>query len=335
MFTAPAVNDQVVIYTSKAGIFAHDRITGDELWFYAHPIGSGGKMHRSAALTDSLVYTAGDVFFAQTPRGYDPISGDLVYLSTRNLRESTAGAVIGPGPGGVGTRVILMNGGFDNEGSAPTHGRIYSFIPPDTSPEWTHYLVTDPITTSAPYQRYVNSIQSTPAWSGGFIYFGTDDGVLYCLNVENGYRRWSYDLGVPIRSSPAIAGNMLFVNGSDGTLFAFVKKYIDTASSDAGDSPSGLRTRLIGNWPNPFNPSTHIRFDIGPDGINPVPVSLTIYDLAGRHVRALVNGPLEPGAHTATWDGRNDSGRRVASSVYFYKLEVGEKNFTRKLTLTK
>jgi flagellar hook assembly protein FlgD len=62
-------------------------------------------------------------------------------------------------------------------------------------------------------------------------------------------------------------------------------------------------------------------------------VSLVIYDVSGRPVRALVGGILPSGTHTAKWDGRDDTGRDVASGVYLYRIIVGNAAFTRKAVL--
>jgi hypothetical protein len=62
-------------------------------------------------------------------------------------------------------------------------------------------------------------------------------------------------------------------------------------------------------------------------------VSVVVYDLAGRRVRALVEGEGAPGRHVLTWDGCDASGHRVAAGVYFVKLEAPVLTSTRKITL--
>ncbi|MCK5407328.1 MAG: T9SS type A sorting domain-containing protein, partial [Candidatus Krumholzibacteria bacterium] len=86
------------------------------------------------------------------------------------------------------------------------------------------------------------------------------------------------------------------------------------------------------NYPNPFNPSTTIGFTVAQSGH----VTLKIYDVAGRLVRTLVDERRRPGTvYSSKWDGRNDSGERVASGVYFYKLVAGNFTQVRKLVLLK
>jgi len=91
------------------------------------------------------------------------------------------------------------------------------------------------------------------------------------------------------------------------------------------------RTRLLGNKPNPFNPSTLIQYEIAYGGR----VRLRIYDVAGRLVRDLVDAELDAGRHDAVWNGRGQEGIRVASGSYFYRLEAGSETHTGKMVLVK
>lgn len=92
------------------------------------------------------------------------------------------------------------------------------------------------------------------------------------------------------------------------------------------------RLALEQNAPNPFNPVTTIAFAV-PEGAGRV--RLRIYNVAGRMVRELVDADLEPGAHRVVWDGRGDTGRSLASGVYFARLTTGRESLVRKMTLLK
>lgn len=97
--------------------------------------------------------------------------------------------------------------------------------------------------------------------------------------------------------------------------------------------PRPAQSSLKANYPNPFNPSTQIRFAVGGAGSTPVPVRLEVIDLLGQRVRTLVATPLSPGEHRAEWDGRDQQGRPVAAGVYCCRLQVGDLVQTRKLLL--
>jgi hypothetical protein len=77
-----------------------------------------------------------------------------------------------------------------------------------------------------------------------------------------------------------------------------------------------MKYAIHDNYPNPFNPSTTIRYEL-PEASR---VSLVVYDIMGREVQRLVDGVIEPGYYTATWEGRNKSGSPVASGIYIYRF---------------
>jgi hypothetical protein len=274
---------------------------------------------------DGLVYTEGSSFGSQKLKAYDLATGQLVYESLYTLSESTAGPVMSL------DLIIAVNGG--NSPGLPL-GLLQGWQPDlGTNLLW-NYEVDPPITSSRPYQRITGSINSTPAVAGNIAYFGADDGRLYAIDIANGTELWRYDLGIPVRSSPAIAGNMLFVTAEDGSLYAFVA----TTLSTTGTGPTAaapLRTELRGNRPNPFNPATTIDFDLGPAGAAAQPVTLRIYDAAGRLVRSLLDGPLGPGHHIAVWDGRNDAAEPAASGVYFCRLTAAGNTYETRLVMLK
>jgi hypothetical protein len=93
--------------------------------------------------------------------------------------------------------------------------------------------------------------------------------------------------------------------------------------------PAPLADRLHANTPNPFNPSTHIRFDLA----RPGPALLRVFDVRGRVVRGLDSGWHAAGTHRVEWDGRDDGGRAVASGVYFYRLETAAFTASRRMVL--
>jgi len=98
----------------------------------------------------------------------------------------------------------------------------------------------------------------------------------------------------------------------------------------AEDEPVTNAYALYQNTPNPFNPTTAIGYDVAAGG---GAVTLEIFDVSGRLVRTLVDGEQTEGPKRALWDGRNDSGNRVASGVYIYRLRAQGFVESRKMTL--
>ncbi len=89
---------------------------------------------------------------------------------------------------------------------------------------------------------------------------------------------------------------------------------------------------LSQNFPNPFNPSTTVAFEIPGEKQR---VSLVIYDIRGRRVKTLVDSELEPGSYKVNWNGRDEDGKTVSSGVYLYTLRGKEGTYTRKMTVLK
>jgi flagellar hook assembly protein FlgD len=88
---------------------------------------------------------------------------------------------------------------------------------------------------------------------------------------------------------------------------------------------------LFDNYPNPFNPSTTIQYEIP----KTARVVLKIYDMLGREVKILVNRVQSPGQKSVIWDGTDQSGNLVSSGIYLYRLQSGEFTESKKMILMK
>jgi hypothetical protein len=116
--------------------------------------------------------------------------------------------------------------------------------------------------------------------------------------------------------------------GAHDTVRAYINLYHPPipVSVEAGDRKLPHEFALHQNFPNPFNPTTQIRFDV-PEHTH---VRLTVYDMLGREVKNLVNDVKEPGFHVVSFDGR-----ALASGVYFYRINAGTFSATRVMVLVK
>jgi hypothetical protein len=92
-----------------------------------------------------------------------------------------------------------------------------------------------------------------------------------------------------------------------------------------------LPLTLYQNRPNPFNPSTVIRFYVPETG----QITLDVYDVAGERVVRLAEGKREKGFYEVTWDGRNSLGVACASGVYFSRLKAGKSVVSRKMVIAR
>ena len=83
--------------------------------------------------------------------------------------------------------------------------------------------------------------------------------------------------------------------------------------------------------PNPLNPITMIRFELGRQGH----IRLRVYDVSGRHVSTLVDRVMDVGFHEVRWDGTSTDGSRVSSGVYYYVLETPEGSERSRIVVAK
>lgn len=118
---------------------------------------------------------------------------------------------------------------------------------------------------------------------------------------------------------------------SDGFYDVFVAKFQSPTATALPDlDPTATGFALRQNNPNPFNPSTVIRYDVAGSGGH---VLLRIYDASGRLVRTLVDAPRTAGEHEIFWYGRDNRGNEVASGVYFYRMSTPGFDATKRMVL--
>ncbi len=104
---------------------------------------------------------------------------------------------------------------------------------------------------------------------------------------------------------------------------------LSTGVEDAIEVPTNYR--LLSNYPNPFNPTTKIAFEI-PQSEN---VSLKIYNINGELIRTVTNETLPAGHFEKVWDGKNDFGTEVSSGIYIYRLTAGNFDRSARMVLMK
>jgi subtilisin-like proprotein convertase family protein len=119
-----------------------------------------------------------------------------------------------------------------------------------------------------------------------------------------------------------------------GTLHTWALRLMfPPATSEVGEPTTGIPAAhfLDGNHPNPFSGGTVFSFGL-PQGED---VHLVVYDVRGRHVATLAARTFPAGVHTATWDGKDASGRAVAGGIYFCRLTAGTYSATHRMVRVK
>ena len=90
-------------------------------------------------------------------------------------------------------------------------------------------------------------------------------------------------------------------------------------------------TKLKSIFPNPFNPNVNLSYSLADDAL----VSVKIYNHRGQLVRTLNEGTKPSGHHSTAWDGKDDNGNIVATGIYLFRMQAGEKVFNGKAVLMK
>jgi hypothetical protein len=135
---------------------------------------------------------------------------------------------------------------------------------------------------------------------------------------------------VSVRMEVAGIGNKSSLIASLGHIYEIVEAPLPKVLENIAET-AAPETFLVEAYPNPFNPSTQIRFTMKDAG----PATLRVYNLNGQLVRELLREYRVAGEHTAPWDGRDDRGVTAASGVYFIRFEAGNEVRMSKVMLVR
>lgn len=229
---------------------------------------------------------------------YAGTDGGSIFLSTNGSNWTSIGS-------GIGDRIITLTMS-DTNLFAGTYGfGVYrSSINGST---WT--TVNNGLTN-----WNVLTLIAAGGPGGIYLFAGTEDSGVY-FSTNNGTNWAPAGLtGFSIRALAVNGTNLYAGNGGGDVWKRPLFELITSVPSLPNAEP--VQFHLEQNYPNPFNPSTSIRFYI--PGNNKV--NIKIYDVLGREIRTLRDGEFSAGWHNVTWDGSDNSGKIVASNVYFYRM---------------
>ena len=203
---------------------------------------------------------------------------------------------------------------------------------------WVWDAETGQLKTTLEHTARVESVAFSPDGTTlASVYYGTirlwDVASGQLKNTMEGHTYY----GLSVAFSPD--GATLASSSGNGTILLWdMSPYITPSTPTAIELslPLPTQTTLLANYPNPFNPNTHIPYQLH----TPAHVRLTIYDIRGALIRRIDLGYQQAGqyltsANAAHWDGRDQRGQRVASGVYLYQLQAGPVVHGRKMLLVK
>ncbi|MDD4309824.1 MAG: C25 family cysteine peptidase [Candidatus Cloacimonetes bacterium] len=171
------------------------------------------------------------------------------------------------------------------------------------------------LTTAAPFSLGLDPL--VPAYTLSYV---IDAGEFMTFNVHFSPQQYM-----------PYSGEMI-ITSDDPLASVTTVSLLGTGSTVDNEDPlNPAITALIGNYPNPFNPTTTIKFSLKTKS----PVNLEIYNIMGQKVRTLVKGDIDQGFHSVVWNGKDGNNRPVSSGVYFYKLDAGKYTSTKKMIIMK
>jgi hypothetical protein len=191
--------------------------------------------------------------------------------------------------------------------------------------DWGIYSPDDPNADAA-----TDSIRYHQTADGGFDadMVAGGDGSIYSLNAGS--------FAIPAHGSITIAYGVVFgdsfadmVAASNAMQARYAEKFTAVEIKPEGKLPTSYA--LSQNWPNPFNPTTSIQFDL----LETSEVRLSVYNLRGQLVNTIASGVYQAGSHQVIWNGKDAAGRDAAAGIYLYRLRAGKQNWTRKMTLVR
>ncbi len=184
------------------------------------------------------------------------------------------------------------------------------------------------------------------AYDGGLVEVSIDGGPFTQITPECGYTHTIREGSTPgpfPEDTPVFSGSHAWqevvfdLSGISGELAFRFRFGSDGAATGEGwyiddveilgmvaladvDAAGSVRLALAPTQPNPFAASTRIRFSLPATG----PISLAVFDVSGRLVRTLHEGPLPAGDHLVAWEGTDDAGHRVANGLYYCRLQADQ-----------
>ena len=126
-------------------------------------------------------------------------------------------------------------------------------------------------------------------------------------------------------------GNIIFSENITSGIPSNINEVILSSLSLLDASNEATVFSLKQNFPNPFNPTTSLRYDLSEDGL----VNITVYDMMGRVVKTLINSSQTAGFKSVQWDATNNLGQPVSAGMYIYTIQAGEFRQSKKMVLLK
>ncbi|MFZ1683827.1 MAG: PQQ-binding-like beta-propeller repeat protein, partial [Candidatus Zixiibacteriota bacterium] len=284
----PAIHDGKV-YTFLNGIFAQYDISNGSLAWSISVVGAATNVNYPCTGylmgTAPVLDTVNQIAYLMWHEYFTAVD-----LKTRSILWKNWGNFgCGINPSICNGRVFAIDSGIFKCLDGQTGGEL-----------WRHQLAD-------------TSFEYPPIVANGYVYV-SGGGKTVALSLTSHEEVWRCDYGGYL----AIAGNMLYIAGQDGWLIAFQQENTTEVAWDENPSHDFY---LYHPFPNPFNPTTRIYFDLKVS----TTVTMVVYDILGRKVKTLLDHESwEYGRCYVNWMGDYERGNPAPSGVYFFKLTTPE-----------
>jgi ligand-binding sensor domain-containing protein len=206
---------------------------------------------------------------------------------------------------------------------------LYEILPDET-------IITHDSTKIAALRYPINDLEAD---CNGNLWLATNGGGLIKLMPDGSFQQ--FNAATTAGKIPQdnlthleIKNNVIWASTADQGIVRLAN-LINLAPTSVFDRSLDPKTptdfALLANYPNPFNPTTTIRFDLNQNAR----VELAIYNTRGELIKVIAAGNYPAGSHSAIWDGRDRNDRLVPSGIYLYQLKAGDMTMSRKMTLLK
>ena len=281
--------------------------------------GTNWIVHNSPLWSD---FSYSGIYFTDTLNGY--IAGSNTFDTSVILKTTDGGNnwnIQYFSEYGLGLGPIF----FTNSNTGYTGGSNYIYKTFNAGVTWTRYI--------SPTSNGILSLYFSSSNTG----YGacTNGDIIKTTNAGNNWFRQVTNTGNSLLTIYFVNDYVGYVCGDNGTVLK---------TTDGGGPPIGIKPisneipnvfSLSQNYPNPFNPSTKIKFSIPSNVRSEMSnVKLIIYDILGREIATLVNERLSPGTYEVQWSASSVA-TNFASGVYFYLIQAGDFQETKKMILIK
>ena len=354
IFSENIAHDHVVTTSAAPGVGLGGQYGPERVWFIYNKVynnyGGISVASRSGGIGEYLYFIGNEIYDNNLNPSYDvnnswanagiTVTGGKYVSIINNVLANNSGGINTP----VGNAEFQIYNNIIDEGTAPGANSIFIYESSTASLSSMDYNIFNNVAVirwgrtaqdnlssfQSSFNKGLNCKEIDPEYidpqNGDFTLQSTSPAI-DAGNVNAAYDTFFNLYGIDIK----VDANSVS-RPQNGTWDIGAFEYSGTTSlsteEDIGLLPKSFDLR---SYPNPFNPSTVVRYDV-PQACN---VELQVYDISGRQVARIDSGYRSAGTHTISWNARDDKGRQIASDIYLLHIQAGNYSKTIKMMYLK